>query len=97
MAIDTDDDLDTSYVTLDFGNNLPQNLTGAPLSLRFAGLDTETPFVQVGEFFFKGQWMEVIGTDIIVAREGDEGKVVGMTRRRLMVERVDLKKKKWQQ
>jgi len=65
--------------------------------------------VQVGEFFFKGQWMEVIGTDIIVAREGDgmsslcqkgklilEGKVVGMTRRRLMIERVDLKKK-WQQ
>jgi hypothetical protein len=27
--------------------------------------------VQVGEFFFKGQWMEVIGTDIIVAQEGD--------------------------
>jgi len=65
--------------------------------------------VQVGELFFKGQWMEVIGTDIIVAREGDgmsslcqkgklilEGKVVGMTRRRLMIERVDLKKK-WQQ
>ena len=65
--------------------------------------------MQVGEFFFKGQWMEVIGTDIIVAREGDgmsslcqkgklilEGKVVGMTRRRLMIERVDLKKK-WQQ
>ena len=53
--------------------------------------------------------MEVIGTHIIVAREVDgmsvlcpggklilEGKVVGMTRRRLMVERVDLKKK-WQQ
>ena len=65
--------------------------------------------MQVGEFFFKGQWMEVIGTDIIVAREGDgmsslcqkgklilEGKVVGMTRRRLVVERVHLKKK-WQQ
>jgi hypothetical protein len=65
--------------------------------------------VQVGELFFKGQWMEVIGTDIIVAREGDgmsslcqkgklilEGKVVGMTRRRLVVERVHLKKK-WQQ
>jgi hypothetical protein len=65
--------------------------------------------VQVGELFFKGQWMEVIGTDIIVAREGDgmsslcqkrklilEGKVVGMTRRRLVVERVGLKKK-WQQ
>ena len=65
--------------------------------------------MQVGELFFKGQWMEVIGTDIIVAREGDgmsslcqkgklilEGKVVGMTRRRLMIERVDLKKK-WQQ
>ena len=65
--------------------------------------------MQVGELFFKGQWMEVIGTDIIVAREGDgmsslcqkgklilEGKVVGMTRRRLVVERVHLKKK-WQQ
>jgi hypothetical protein len=60
--------------------------------------------VRVGHEIFRGRWTELIGTEMIVGQEGDdgtslgdandtEGKVIGMTRRRLIMERVILKRK----
>ena len=55
--------------------------------------------------FFHGRWAEVIGTEMIVGKDENDGsssmrrilmidvKVVGTTRRRLVLERVHLKKK----
>lgn len=55
--------------------------------------------------FFQGRWAEVIGTEMIVGKDENDGpssmrrmlmidvKVVGTTRKRLVLERVNLKKK----
>jgi hypothetical protein len=37
------------------------------------GLETDTPYVQVGELFFKGKWSEMIGTEIIVGPDKENG------------------------
>ena len=37
------------------------------------GLETDTPYVQVGELFFKGTWGDIIGTEMIVGRDDENG------------------------
>jgi hypothetical protein len=69
------------------------------------GLDTKTPYIQVGDQFYRGEWADLIGTEMIVEKkegEGEflwekiidvEGKVIGMTRRRLLLQPITLKPK----
>lgn len=59
----------------------------------------------MGELFFRGRWVEVIGTEMIVGQDEQgghkifaiiltiEANVIGITRKRLMLEQIILKRK----
>jgi len=61
-------------------------LSGVPFDVRFLvcagpssgcangqGLETDTPYVQVGELFFKGTWSDIIGTEMIIGPDEENG------------------------
>jgi TFIIIC subunit triple barrel domain len=80
----------TSYITLDFTRVIAPPALKPTTELSFTvpapprlptliqGLDTETPYVQVGERYYRGQWTELLGTEMIVRRgSNSEGMLSG--------------------
>ncbi|KZS95200.1 hypothetical protein SISNIDRAFT_408723 [Sistotremastrum niveocremeum HHB9708] len=62
---DSDGDVEeeVSYVTLDLGQIHPTLLPSCS-TCRIAGLDTPTPYMQLGSTIFKGQHQTLIGTEL---------------------------------
>lgn len=57
-------------ITLDLGPD-SKRLVQMSQQYSIAGLETETPFLQLGNLMFKGTWDKLIGTEIILKDETD--------------------------
>ncbi|GJJ14265.1 hypothetical protein Clacol_008529 [Clathrus columnatus] len=88
------------YVTLDLGPDVDKALLPNSTECRLAGLDTETPMLQLAGSFFIGRHQELIGTELLFTDGRDENNpsrrfVVpfGMTEQRIEFKQVDAKRK----
>lgn len=66
---------EVSYVTLDLGSSSQNHLAAVDQAheIQLAGLETDTPYLRVGPQVFSGQWDELIGSEIILAPQGQTG------------------------
>lgn len=76
------------YATVDFGVNAPN--FDSVNEYTILGIETENPIIQIGAAVYRGTWTEIIGTEMVFNRKGEN--VVNL-RKRLMCERVNIKKK----
>ncbi|KAF8323974.1 hypothetical protein DL93DRAFT_2027817, partial [Clavulina sp. PMI_390] len=65
LADDYEEEVITSYVTLDFGNIDTTPIDNAS-SYTLIGLDTPTPFLQVGPLIFKGEYDDLLGSELLL-------------------------------
>ncbi|KZT20709.1 hypothetical protein NEOLEDRAFT_1140426 [Neolentinus lepideus HHB14362 ss-1] len=89
-----EDEEEVSYVTLDMGSIDP-TLVPSISSYRFIGLDTPTPFVQLGGSIFKGHHNDLLGTEMLFTDDDEPGqrgvRYVGSSERRICFKEVQLK------
>ena len=78
----------TEYVVIDFGNAGQQPQMSQPY--RLIRLDTKYPFMQVDDQLYRGTWTRSVGTDL---HYDADGKLVAKSTRRLMMRRVEVRKK----
>ncbi|KDQ14284.1 hypothetical protein BOTBODRAFT_32759 [Botryobasidium botryosum FD-172 SS1] len=62
---------ETTYVTLDLGLVGP-SLVANSTSYRLIGLDTPTPYLQLSDQIFKGEYYTLLGSEILFADGRDE-------------------------
>ncbi|KAG4304843.1 hypothetical protein PORY_001896 [Pneumocystis oryctolagi] len=56
-------------------------------NLLMKGLHTSTPFLKWGRHVYRGRWEDMVGTELIFRKSAE---LVGLSRRRLVMERVRL-------
>ncbi|CAE6468677.1 unnamed protein product [Rhizoctonia solani] len=60
---------ETHYLTLDLGAVDPSLLANCP-SIRLIGLETPTPFLQLGDLVFQGIHTRTLGTELVLDTHG---------------------------
>lgn len=99
-AEDYEDEEEVCYVTLDLGHDVDKALVPNATEYRLAGLDTETPMLQLHGSFFIGKHEELLGTELLFTEGRDETNpsrrfVVpfDMTEQRIQFRQVEVKPK----
>ncbi|EPQ53221.1 hypothetical protein GLOTRDRAFT_63901 [Gloeophyllum trabeum ATCC 11539] len=86
---------EVSYVTLDMGSIDPTLLPSLS-AFRLIGLDTPTPFIQLGGCIFKGQHHNLLGTELLFTDEDSQPSrrgviCIGTSERRILFKEVHVK------
>ncbi|CAE6432407.1 unnamed protein product [Rhizoctonia solani] len=81
-----EDDLDeTFYLTLELGPVDPSLLVNCA-SIRLVGLETPTPFIQLGDLVFQGVHARTLGTELVL----DTGTVIAQSEHKVLFNPVQL-------
>ncbi|CEL51523.1 hypothetical protein RSOLAG1IB_00058 [Rhizoctonia solani AG-1 IB] len=84
--INNGDAEETHYITLDITGVDPSLLSNCA-SIRLAGLETPTPFLQLGDLVFQGIHAETLGTELVF---DDAGGVFTQSERKVLFNPVQL-------
>ncbi|TFK51501.1 hypothetical protein OE88DRAFT_1680309 [Heliocybe sulcata] len=95
-----EDEEEVSYVALDMGSIDPTLLPSIS-AYRLIGLDTPTPFVQLGGSTFRGRHHDLLGTELFFTDDDDPSqrgvKYVGSSERRICFKEVQLRSRQTDQ
>ncbi|CAE6420229.1 unnamed protein product [Rhizoctonia solani] len=76
---------ETHYLTLDLGAVDPSLLANCG-SIRLVGLETSTPFLQLGDLIFQGVHTRTLGTELVL----DDARVIAQSEHKVLFNPVQL-------
>ncbi|KAH7318010.1 hypothetical protein B0J17DRAFT_686560 [Rhizoctonia solani] len=76
---------ETHYLTLDLGAVDPSLLANCG-SIRLVGLETSTPFLQLGDLVFQGVHTHTLGTELVL----DDARVIAQSEHKVLFNPVQL-------